>query len=796
MHPSSFRRISATISTTLLAALVLVIVLAIRDNPTTALPRLTPTAQVAVLPPAAATTPVTPDATPAVGPTTTSATAIPAAVQTEEAEAAPTAVETAGAGATGAATSTPTAPPDDEPTTAPAGSIFNRTTAVPTSAPTPAATGSPDAPGTNGTTVDIPAAGTRIPPTFDPDKPPTVSIFSDGNFVNGVAPMRSTLWAATGGGVVAWNKSTGSYVKFTTLDGLATNRTVATTVCPLPGLGVLFATTLGIQVFDTQTGAWKTLNSSNSDMQHDDVATLWCNVDAGLLVVGYARNGIDLFDAAAGSWSYVGEEAGLTATGIRDIAVVDEGDAIWLATLDGLYVYRPALASTTAAEAETAEAGEAADDETADEPAGETAPATGAGEVTRYSTANSPLEDNRIETLVADGSGAVWLTSGNILYRTNGESWDTFTAGSGNFPAGRLTGLDVSENGTIWLGSDQTQLCRFDPGVKGCIAFFQGETGMATAPLTGLTIDSEGEVYYTTAGGGISIYDGTQWRQLEIANEITPGNEIRTIVQAAAGEYWVAGNGGAARFVPDGGGVQRFSPANSPLPAVDVRAILPVEDGVWVGSNGAAFYDGTTWTLYTEEDGLAGPLIQAIAADSQKRIWLGTSRGLSIWTGNTFFNLTRDNGLPNDDITALQADGDAVWIGTRGGGLLRFQDNQLQLFNRSNSNLPGDIIYELARTQAGQLLVGTDRGMARFADNRLTRERALEGETVLALAAMPSGEVWAATAAGELHTFDGIEWTLATLPRLPAPAVTELFVDADGALWVGAAQGGMARYTP
>jgi ligand-binding sensor domain-containing protein len=622
--------------------------------------------------------------------------------------------------------------------------------------------------------IDIPAAATatplptRIAPTFDPENPPTVSIFSNGNFVNGVAPMRSTVWAATGGGVVAWNKTTGSYVKFTTLDGLATNRTVATVVCPLPGLGVLFATPLGIQIFDTQAGGWKTLNSSNSEMRFDDVATLWCNVESGLLVAGYARQGIDLFDARAGSWRYVGEDEGLAAGGIRDIAVVDDGAALWLATQEGLYAYRTAP---------DADAGDS-------------------GEVTRYSTDNSPLTDNRIETLAADGSGAVWLTSGNTLYRTDGETWDTFTAGNGNFPAGRLTGLDVSSNGTIWLGSDQTQLCRFDPGVKGCVAFFQGQTGMAAAPLTSLTIDGEGDVYYTTAGGGLSIYAGETWRQLEIPNEVAPGNDIRSLAQTAAGDYWVAGNGGATRFVPDGGTVNFYSPANSPLPSVDVRVVLPVDQDAWIGAGGAVFYDGATWTVYGEADGLAGPIVQAIAVDAQTRVWLGTPRGLSIWTGSTFFNLTGSNGLPNDDITALQADGDAVWIGTRGGGLLRFQDNQLQLFNRSNSNLPGDTIYELARSPDGQVLIGTDQGLARFVDNRLIPEPDFAGQIVVALTAAPSGELWAATSRGDLRTFNGVEWELTTLPRLPSPIITELFFDAENALWVGTAQGGMARYTP
>src|SRR5690606_28054394 len=130
----------------------------------------------------------------------------------------------------------------------------------------------------------------------------------------------------------------------------------------------------------------------------------------------------------------------------------------------------------------------------------------------------------------------------------------------------------VGSNGAIWIGSDQTQLCRFDPGVEGCIAFYRGEEGMAAAPLTSLTIGSDGEVYYTTAGGGISIFDNESWRQLLVTDEPAPGNTIRHIIQAADGAYWLAGNGGASRFDPESDTpVQLYTPGNSPLPSINVN---------------------------------------------------------------------------------------------------------------------------------------------------------------------------------------------------------------------------------
>jgi ligand-binding sensor domain-containing protein len=662
----------------------------------------------------------------------------------------------AAAASTAVATATLTPAPSDRLMVQPAA------TPVPTPAAATTGVSVPDA--ATPTAVAAPSAASPGATSSPGAQTPTVQIYSNGNFVNKVAVMRSTIWAATSGGVVAWNKSSGGYVKFTVADGLAANRTVAAAVCPLPGMGVLFAGEVGIQVFDTQNGRWRTLNSSNSAMRYDDVSTLWCDAERGRLVVGYTQHGLDIYEAESEGWRAVDEDAGLAISGVRDLAVARNLSSIWLATDEGLVAYAQ-------------------------------------DEATLYTTENSPLLDNRIETLAVDGSGAVWLATGNTLYRTDGEEWSAFNAedaGQANFPTGRITGLDVGSDGAIWIGSDLAQICRFDPGIEGCVEFYSGEEGMATAPVTSLTVGPEGEVYYTTAGGGISAFDGTAWRELVVDGEIAPGNAIRDLSQDETGAIWIGALGGAARVSPDDeAGAQLFNTTNSPLPSADVRVVQPGSaDGVWFGTEGVSFYDGAAWTSYTTADGLAGTPIQAMVADDQNRTWIGTPTGLSIWTGSVFFNLTTENGLPSNDISALLADGDVIWIGTRGGGLLRFQDNQLQVFNRSNIALPSDQVTALVQTADGVLWIGTDQGLARFVDNAVELVEPLAAMPITALAIGPDGEVWAVDGENSLYQSAGANWTPFTLTLAPGPQISTLLVDVRGDVWIGYAQGGLARYTP
>ena len=617
--------------------------------------------------------------------------------------------------------------------------------------------------------------GEEAEPTPAPKSPigpdSTWRILSNGNYVNDLALLRSTIWAASDGGAVAWNSSNDSHVKFTTLDGLSTNRTLVAANCPLPGLGILFGSELGLQVFDTESGSWKTLNSANSPMSFDDVAALHCSEDSQTLIVAYARHGLDFFDAAADTWTHVDENDGLQAGIIRDIAV-SPAQTIWIASQLGLTRYSE-------------------------------------GASTLYNVENSPMTSN-VVTALAGADGVVWLATAGDLYRIDGESWETYsraTMPDETFPNGSITGLAVAENGSVWVGTDQAQICRLDPDAGRCAEFFSNEEGMALAPLTSLHLDADGNVYYTTAGAGIGLYDGEKWRTLAIEDEPVAGNRIRDLAAGLDETVWIATGSGVSQVqIASGAPIAMLTLANAPLLSSDVRVIQPDgEGGLWLGAGGASFYQDPNWANYTAENGLAGVEIQAITIDQENRTWLGSKTGLSIWTGsNDFFNLTTENGLPNDDIRALLSDGAVVWIGT-GDGLLRFQDNQLQVYNTANINLPSNAITALALDTDGTLLIGTERGLSRFRDDRVNAIPDIPAVAIVDIAVAPRGAqaataantAWIATAEGELYHFDGASWmAVPNLAPLPSPAITALLIDDAGDLWIGSGQSGVAIVSP
>ncbi|MBK8798364.1 MAG: hypothetical protein IPM07_19445 [Anaerolineales bacterium] len=603
----------------------------------------------------------------------------------------------------------------------------------------------------------------RVPtPTPSPVSRSTTqpwTIVTDGNWMNEIVVVGNTLWIATDGGALAWTRGSKTPVKFTSLNGLTDNRLTAVVDCALPDLGVVFGSNAGLQVVDPGAGGWRQLDSSNSELSYDDVVDLVCNPDAGYLVVGYARHGIDVFDAQSGEWRHLDRNSGLAFNGVQSLAVVGELDEIWVVGEDGV---------TVAAGADS----------------------------TFYNADNSPLESNRIGAVVADADGAVWLGGDGALYRVADESWTVFNAEEvedAGFPVRLITGLTLAGDGELWLGDIDGTICRFDPATRTCTAAFRGETGMAAAPLTHLTLDADGQVYFTTAGDGLSVYDGATWQRFARSNEGLRGNAVRAATVDPDGAQWVVTEAGVQRVLgPDRS--PTLTP-DVPLDPATVQAIYAASNGdIWIGgAGGAAVWDGSAWRVYTVADGVAGEIVQAIGEDSRGRIWLGADAGVSIWNGESFFNLTRDTGLPSADIRVLLNDGNAMWIGSAGGGLYRFERNQLEVLNVDNMNLPSDVLTALALSGDGALLVGTDAGLAELRDGIAMPLPAL-GERAITQVLVQGGATWVGTAADGLFYQSGEEWQQETTAgALPSNHVTTLQA-VDGDVWVGGAMGGLARY--
>ena len=170
-----------------------------------------------------------------------------------------------------------------------------------------------------------------------------------------------------------------------------------------------------------------------------------------------------------------------------------------------------------------------------------------------------------------------------------------------------------------------------------------------------------------------------------------------------------------------------------------------------------------------------------------------------------FATLSVERGLPQSQVSALATDeSGALWIGTPGGGLARFDGIAFTTYTAAEG-LSDNRVTALAHDPEGRLWIGTERGVS-IRDERGLRalgpavgaERASEdgdrAVVVRALLATGTGEMWVGTDRGL------IRYDRRTLGRLPTPTelggveVSALVEDRAGRVWVGTGALGVARY--
>lgn len=210
------------------------------------------------------------------------------------------------------------------------------------------------------------------------------------------------------------------------------------------------------------------------------------------------------------------------------------------------------------------------------------------------------------------------------------------------------------------------------------------------------------------------------------------------------------------------------------------------------------------WVTYTEDDGLAGNIVDSIAIAPDGTLWFGTGWGVSSFDGETWVTYDRiDMPTSSIPVVALAPDG-ALWLGSY-YGVSRFDGDSCTTYTTCTSTInqgldrPGlepNWVQAIAVARDGVVWFNTpgleDRGVCRF-DGEIwttyTTDDGLVSNSVQCIAVAPDGAVWFGTGGG-VSRFDGENWTTYTAQDgLANNFATSIAVAPDGTLWFGVGDG-------
>ena len=220
--------------------------------------------------------------------------------------------------------------------------------------------------------------------------------------------------------------------------------------------------------------------------------------------------------------------------------------------------------------------------------------------------------------------------------------------------------------------------------------------------------------------------------------------------------------------------------------------LLPTEQGMWTSilHRDPVFrvHAGRTERIPLS-DHLAYAEINVLGVDHEGSLWVGTDRGIVQLAPRDLTAMTQRSGLAETfTVPVLQTRDGALWVGTWGGGVHRFDDRgPPRRFTRADL-LPSDKVRALYEAKDGTLWVGTQRGAVGLKNETIVARIDGIGEA-RAFAETDDGLLWVGTNSrllarhpdGSITEPDPAFWT--------AKQIWALHAAMDGSLWIGSENG-------
>lgn len=279
-----------------------------------------------------------------------------------------------------------------------------------------------------------------------------------------------------------------------------------------------------------------------------------------------------------------------------------------------------------------------------------------------YFTEADGLAGSQVNGIAEDLNGNLWFATNGGVSRYDGEVFQNFGLEEG------LNRVDtwcvrVDSRGVVWVGTVGGAF-RYD-GER--FEAFELPASRVVDPTYKISKDlvwcifedQKGGLWFGTDGSGAYRYDGEGFVHFTREDGLC-SNDVRSIVEDGGGDMWFASiqtrvpeadnpysfvdskDGGLSRY--DGKDFVQFADVEG-LSGVDVGPLYRDGSGtLWIASvhYGVFRYDGTGFSLFSEDGGLTINCIQSMCEGRDGRFWFGFSGGLFRYDGIRFVHVGRD----------------------------------------------------------------------------------------------------------------------------------------------------------
>jgi ligand-binding sensor domain-containing protein/signal transduction histidine kinase len=274
-----------------------------------------------------------------------------------------------------------------------------------------------------------------------------------------------------------------------------------------------------------------------------------------------------------------------------------------------------------------------------------------------------------------------------------------------------------------------------------------------------------------------------------------PKGPVYSINQTADGYLWIGTDAGLVRF--DGVKFELIPDVRGEFKVASVLGVTPDRDGsLWVRLPHHIFlrYKDGAFENVMPSFGRPRSSITAVGRtqSGELLLWALEGEGSAIVRrGDRFETIAISSGLSRSPALAIAETsvGD-IWIGTRDAGLYRFQQGRAIAVTKGLPDLKVNCLLPVGN---GELWIGTDQGIVRWNGSELTQQGlpvSLSRIQALSLTRDRDANLWVGTnSEGLLRVNSQDVAAFDKREQAMYEAVTAVFEDREGNLWIGGANG-------
>ncbi len=317
------------------------------------------------------------------------------------------------------------------------------------------------------------------------------------------------------------------------------------------------------------------------------------------------------------------------------------------------------------------------------------------------------LDTTRIESLLADRSGSVWIATADTLFRRLPDGTLTHASDSAIARKPWVQAMLEDRSGNLWLGTHTRGLYRVWDGWTRRVSSADG----LSDPLTWSVLDAADGGVLIGTNSGLAEFAGGRLRALPQYQSLTDPS-VYELARDGQGRLWIGTRAGVSVFAHG----RNVTP--KPLTALDrwqindVREVAPGD--IWIGTSGGLYrwYAGVLTRLDSGRSALDS-VIRSIYVDAPGLVYVGSGDGVQEWRDSKMTHPAWAAPLRGRFVTYVTRLGPGLLgVATNDAGIGVVHNGQLRMTDHTDG-MPGDNAWTL-NVLDGYLYVGSNAGAWRL----------------------------------------------------------------------------------